>query len=98
MKTFFKDDRVLRFKIQHKVLIMSVFFVIFALVFLPLWQVGVNHSLEMRIMDEKIRMMELSEDERMIKTSIASIRNSAASDVILASMSEELAMIASRNV
>ncbi len=98
MKTFFNDDRVLRFKIHHKVLIMSVFFVVFALVFLPLWQVGVNHSLEMRIMDEKIRMMELSEDERMIKTSIASIRNSAASDVILASMSEELAMIANKNV
>lgn len=80
---------------NQKALILMSFFLLFLLVFTPLWQVGVNHSLEMSIRQEKVRLTALGEDERILKNEIATQRNLEGESLILASMSEDLELIAS---
>ena len=80
---------------NQKVLILLSLFMLFLMVFTPLWQVGVNHSLEMSIREEKVRLTALGEDERILKNEIASQRNLEGESLILASMAEDLELIAS---
>lgn len=80
---------------NQKALILMSFFLLFLLVFTPLWQVGVNHSLEMSIHQENVRLTALGEDERILKNEIATQRNLEGESLILASMSKDLDLIAS---
>ena len=80
---------------NQKLLILATLFMLFLTVFAPLWQIGVNHSLEMAIRDEKVKLTALGEDERIIKNEIATQRNMEGESLILASMAEDLELIAS---
>ena len=89
------NTRDIRITGRGKMLILGALFMMFLTVFVPLWQIGVNHSLEMAIRQEKVRLTALGEDERILKNEIATQRNMEGESMILASMAEDLELIAS---
>lgn len=94
IRTIVEHTSNLKLKTSYKVAIISVFIIAFALIFIPLWQIGVNRSFEMKIADEKTRMMSLIEDERMLVTEIAAVRTEGEKNIILASMMTDIELLA----
>ena len=45
------------------------------MLFLPLWQIGRNRSLDMEIESQRKKMLALEEEERVIKANIATLSN-----------------------
>ncbi len=76
--------------IEYKALIIVSIVLLFILAFIPLWQIGVNRTIEISQEMQSENMLRLAEKERLIEGLIASGENRAVN-------SEELSAIASLN-
>ena len=74
---------------NFKVGLMAFILFSFILIFIPLWQIGVNHSLDQQLLLEAVRLRDLSDEERSIRTEIAGLRQERAAQVWLSSHTEE---------
>ncbi len=81
-------ESTFRFSIKEKAIVILAFFFIFISLFVPLWQIGVNHSLEMKIRNDKEALAELSAEERRIRTSMAESEAEMENRVVLSSVNE----------
>ena len=81
-------ESTFRFDIREKTLVIMAFVFIFLSLFIPLWQIGVNHSLEMKIRNDQIALSELDQEERRIRLSMAEREARREESVTLASVNE----------
>ncbi len=79
----------LRITRNHKILVLAAFFVTFLLLFIPLWQMGVNRSLDLGIRYENARLVEIDAEERAIRKTMASMQHASETENILLSMQEK---------
>ena len=82
---------------NHKILVLSALLVTFMLLFIPLWQMGVNRSLDLGIRYENARLVEIDSEERAIRKTMASLQHAAETENILLSMQErEVVLLSSK--
>ena len=81
-------ESTFRFDMKKKAMIIAAFVFIFFTLFIPLWQIGVNHSLEMKIRNDQIALSELDQEERRIRLSMAEREARREESVTLASVNE----------
>ena len=81
-------ESTFRFDMKEKALIIMAFIFIFFALFVPLWQIGVSHSLEMKIRHDEMALRELNQEERRIRTSMAELDAEKEDMLALASVNE----------
>ena len=81
-------DSTFRFDIREKTLVIMAFVFIFLSLFIPLWQIGVNHSLELKIRNDEIALRELNAEERRVRISLAESEAEWENRVVLSSVNE----------
>ena len=81
-------ESTFRFDIREKTLVIMAFVFIFLSLFIPLWQIGVNHSLELKIRNDEIALRELNAEERRVRISLAESEAEWENRVVLSSVNE----------
>ena len=81
-------ESTFRFDIREKTLVIMAFVFIFLSLFIPLWQIGVNHSLELKISNDEIALRELNAEERRVRISLAESEAEWENRVVLSSVNE----------
>lgn len=81
-------ESTFRFEIREKTLVIMAFVFIFLSLFIPLWQIGVNHSLELKIRNDEIALRELNAEERRVRISLAESEAEWENRVVLSSVNE----------
>ncbi len=79
-----------KIKMREKAMVFISFALLFLLLFIPLWQIGVNHSLEMKIMESEYSLSELEEEERRIRLSFAEREAFLSEEAVLSSIDERM--------
>lgn len=81
-------ESTFRFDIREKTLVIMAFVFIFLSLFIPLWQIGVNHSLELKIRNDEMALRELNAEERRVRLSLAESEAEWENRVVLSSVNE----------
>lgn len=81
-------ESTFRFDIREKTLVIMAFVFIFLSLFIPLWQIGVNHSLELKIRNDEMVLRELNAEERRVRISLAESEAEWENRVVLSSVNE----------
>ena len=81
-------ESTFRFDIREKTLVIMAFVFIFLSLFIPLWQIGVNHSLELKIRNDEMALRELNAEERRVRISLAESEAELENRVVLSSVNE----------
>lgn len=81
-------ESTFRFDIREKTLVIMAFVFIFLSLFIPLWQIGVNHSLELKIRNDEMALRELNAEERRVRISLAESEAEWENRVVLSSVNE----------
>lgn len=81
-------ESTFRFDIREKTLVIMAFVFIFLSLFIPLWQIGVNHSLELKIRNDEMALRELDAEERRVRISLAESEAEWENRVVLSSVNE----------
>lgn len=81
-------ESTFRFDIKEKTLVIMAFVFIFLSLFIPLWQIGVNHSLELKIRNDEMALRELDAEERRVRISLAESEAEWENRVVLSSVNE----------
>ena len=61
----------IRLNTREKAVVLFAFAFIFLALFIPLWQIGENHSLEMKISYDELALAELKDEERRVRLAMA---------------------------
>ena len=81
-------ESTFRFDLKEKAMIIAAFVFIFFTLFIPLWQIGVNHSLELKIRNDEMALRELNAEERRVRISLAESEAEWENRVVLSSVNE----------
>ena len=79
----------IRLGLNFKIMLLAFILFCFVLVFIPLWQIGVNHSLDQQLVLEAVRLRDLNDEERAIRTEIARMKTEKEEAVWLSSLTDE---------